>query len=173
MGYRDVKCADFGAGQNFRYSRGHSTAYDPAMLRDRRAIPGLLGLPLIAVGTALDATAFVGYVLLTYYSGQPHEAGYSYFEMVLWPNLCWVSAGCGTLVILIGAAIWASRTNPWKLLLTGSAIMGVGWLVSRISPVNREYSYEAFLALAWVSIGLIGPWFLILGGIRFVSKSNS
>lgn len=131
-----------------------------------------MGLPLIGVGVAMDAAAFGSYVLLTYDSGQPHDAGYSYFEMVLWPNLCWGSAGFGTLAILVGAAIWASRTNAWKLLLTGSATMGLGWIVSKISPVQREYSYEAFLALVWVSLGLIGPWFLILAGIRFLSTTT-
>lgn len=144
-------------------------AYDPAMLKGGQT---MLGPQLIAVGMAMDAAAFGSYVLLTYDSGQPHEAGYSYFEMVLWPNLCWGSAGLGTVTILVGAAIWASRTNAWKLLLSGLATMGLGWLVSKISPVNREYSYEAFLALVWVSLGLIGPWFLILAGIRFLSTSN-
>src|SRR6266550_772208 len=89
--------------------------------------------------------------------------------MMVVPNLVWGAAGLGCLAILVGAAIWAFRTTSWKLLVTGAVIGILRWLVSRISPDHLYHSYQALLALAWVTIGLVGPWFVILATIRLFS----
>jgi hypothetical protein len=131
----------------------------------------VLGLRFIAIGAGLDACAFFGYILLTYYYGHSRSVGYSYFESMVVTNLVWGAAGLGCLAILIGGAMWAFRTTGWSLLGTGAAIGILGWLVSRIKPDHLYNSYEALLALSWVTIGVFGPWFVILAAIRFVSEA--